>query len=141
MALQKKPVISPNFLVRTFFGKTDSAGKVSEESPKTLWKLCPSTKFPHQDIRWNYGNFHSVANVAIMQWVTKTWTCYHIHYRMYHLTYSLKLAWFCAVSFVLGFYPLPLVIFYHLLFFTHYIFWGNISFHLIPYLEINKISK
>ena len=24
-----------------------------------MWKLCLSTKFPHQDIRWNYGIFRS----------------------------------------------------------------------------------
>ena len=26
-----------------------------------MWKLCLSTKFPHQEIRWNYGIFRSVA--------------------------------------------------------------------------------
>ena len=25
--------------------------------PETMRKLCPSTKFPHQEIRWNYGIF------------------------------------------------------------------------------------
>ena len=34
----KNTVISPNFLV---------------------WKLCLSAKFPHQEIRWNYGIFTS----------------------------------------------------------------------------------
>ena len=33
---------------------------VSGESPKTMWKLCLSTKFPHQEIRWNYGILRSV---------------------------------------------------------------------------------
>ena len=30
---------------------------VSGESPETLRKLCLSTKFQHQEIRWNYGIF------------------------------------------------------------------------------------
>ena len=28
---------------------------VSDESPETMRKLWISTKFPHQEIRWNYG--------------------------------------------------------------------------------------
>ena len=32
---------------------------VSGESPKTKRKLCPSAKFQHQEIRWNYGILHS----------------------------------------------------------------------------------
>ena len=30
------------------------------ESPETMRKLCLSTKFPHQEIRWNYGILRSV---------------------------------------------------------------------------------
>ena len=30
------------------------------ESPETMRKLCLSTKFPHQEIRWNYSIFRSV---------------------------------------------------------------------------------
>ena len=30
---------------------------VSGESPETMQKLCISTNFPHQAIRWNYGIF------------------------------------------------------------------------------------
>ena len=30
------------------------------ESPETMRKLCLSTKFPHQEISWNYGIFRSV---------------------------------------------------------------------------------
>ena len=30
---------------------------VSCESPETMRKLCLSTKFPHYEIRWNYGIF------------------------------------------------------------------------------------
>ena len=33
---------------------------VSGESSETLWKLFLSTKFPHQEIRGNYGIFRSV---------------------------------------------------------------------------------
>ena len=32
---------------------------VSGESPKTVRKLCVSTKLPHHKIRWNYGIFCS----------------------------------------------------------------------------------
>ena len=32
---------------------------VSGESPKTLQKLCVSTKFPHQEIRWSFGILRS----------------------------------------------------------------------------------
>ena len=31
-------------------------------SPKTMRKLCLSTKFPHQKIRWNYGLFAVLGN-------------------------------------------------------------------------------
>ena len=32
---------------------------VSGDSPETMQKLCLSAKFPHQEIRWNYGIFRS----------------------------------------------------------------------------------
>ena len=32
---------------------------VSGESPEAIRKLCLYTKFPHQEIRWNYGILHS----------------------------------------------------------------------------------
>ena len=35
---------------------------VSDDSPETMRKLCLSTIFPHQEIRWNYGIFRSVTN-------------------------------------------------------------------------------
>ena len=99
---QKKPQIKQRNLTefpceKIFWKGTDSAGKVSDDSPKTIWKLDLSTKFPHRNIKWKYDIFRSVANVAIMQWVTKTWTRYHTHYRMCYRTFSLKLAWFCAI--------------------------------------------
>ena len=31
----------------------------SSESSETMRKLCLSTKFPHQEIRWSYGIFRS----------------------------------------------------------------------------------
>ena len=43
-------VISPNSLVWKFCGN----------SSKTMRKLCLSTKFPHQEIKWNYSIFRSV---------------------------------------------------------------------------------
>ena len=33
---------------------------VSDETPETMRKLCLSTKFPHQKIRWNYSILPSV---------------------------------------------------------------------------------
>ena len=36
---------------------------VSGESPETMRKLCLSTKFAHQEIRWNYGIFCSGNNI------------------------------------------------------------------------------
>ena len=44
-----------NFVERLSFRR------VSGESPKTLRKLCLSTKFPHQLIRWNFGILCSVT--------------------------------------------------------------------------------
>ena len=32
---------------------------VSGESPETMQKLCLSIKFPHQEMRWNYGIWRS----------------------------------------------------------------------------------
>ena len=37
------------------FVERHSFRRVSGKSPETLRKLCFSTKFPHQEIRWNYG--------------------------------------------------------------------------------------
>ena len=53
-------VISPNFLLWTFCER-HSFPRVSGDSPKTLRKLCLSAKFPHQEIRWNYGILRSVS--------------------------------------------------------------------------------
>ena len=47
-------VFSPNFLVWIFFGKSQFL-YFFYESPETMRKLCFFTKFPHQEIRWNYG--------------------------------------------------------------------------------------
>ena len=35
------------------------------ESPETMWKLCLSTKFPHQEIRWNYSILRSSSYCII----------------------------------------------------------------------------
>ena len=32
------------------------------DCPETMRKLCLSTKFPHQEIKWNYGIFRCVTN-------------------------------------------------------------------------------
>ena len=41
------------------FAERHSFRRVSDESPKTLRKLCLSAKFTDQQIRWNYGIFRS----------------------------------------------------------------------------------
>ena len=51
----KNSVISSNFLVLRFCGKA----QFPHSFPETMRKLCLSTKFPHQKIRWNYGIFRS----------------------------------------------------------------------------------
>ena len=55
--LQKNTVISwcGNIVERCSFRI------VSGESDKTMGKMCLSTKFPHQEIRWNCSIFDSVA--------------------------------------------------------------------------------
>ena len=50
----KNIVISRNFLCGNFV-KRSSFLKVSGDSSETMRKLCLSSKFPHQEIRWNYG--------------------------------------------------------------------------------------
>ena len=49
-----------NFLVWKF-AERRSFRKVSGNLPKTMRKLCLSTKFPHQKIGWNYGILHRVG--------------------------------------------------------------------------------
>ena len=34
---------------------------------ETMWKLCLYTKFPHQEIRWNYGIFTSVIYLELIK--------------------------------------------------------------------------
>ena len=57
---EKNAVISPNFLVWKFCGKAQIS-QHSGDSPKVPRKLCISTNFRRQIIRWNYGLFCSVT--------------------------------------------------------------------------------
>ena len=41
------------------------------ESPETIRKLCLSTKFLHQEIRWNYGIVNSTSFSVVYRWVEK----------------------------------------------------------------------
>ena len=62
----KNTVISPNFLVWNICGKAQfphSFGRIAE----TMRKLCLSTKFPHQEMKWSYGIFSSVGNLMECQ--------------------------------------------------------------------------
>ena len=43
------------------FVKRHSFSIVSSDSPETMRKRCLSTKFSHQEIRWNYGILRSVS--------------------------------------------------------------------------------
>ena len=47
---------------------------VSGESPETLRKLCPSTKFSGQETEWNYGILRS--DRALASWLEK-WNSVH----------------------------------------------------------------
>ena len=29
-----------------------------------MWKLCLSTKFPHQEITWNYGSLREITHAS-----------------------------------------------------------------------------
>ena len=49
------------------------------ESPETLRKVCLSAKFPHQEIRWNYG----IYTVLYICYEKKETTEYHIFYKNY----------------------------------------------------------
>ena len=64
--------VTDHFLVWKFCGKTQFL--VWGESPETIRNLCLCTKFPHQEIRWNYDilriglvctNHGTVPNCAI----------------------------------------------------------------------------
>ena len=52
-------VILHNFLLWKFCGNAQ-LWKDTGKTPGTLRKLCVSTKFPHHEIRWNYGILRSV---------------------------------------------------------------------------------
>ena len=78
----KNTVISPDSLVWKFCGN----------SSKTMWKLCLSTKFPHQEIKWNYSIFRSVIYFGntFRKWCTISgiwmfffifeWICYFMNH-------------------------------------------------------------
>ena len=70
MITAKNTVISPNFLVSKFCGKA----QFPHSFPETVRKLSLSTKFSHQDIRWNYGIFHSGSQLHIR--CTNSILCY-----------------------------------------------------------------
>ena len=59
------------------FEERHSFGIVLEESPETMQKLCLSSKFPHQDIRWNFGILHSVGLEKHLDYVTGLDLFYH----------------------------------------------------------------
>ena len=40
---------------------------VSSKSTETLWKLCLSTKLPHQEIRWKFGTLRS-SDTGTLRW-------------------------------------------------------------------------
>ena len=44
--------------------------RVSGGSPETLLELCVFTKSPHQEDRWNYGNFCSDSRFCFIVYFT-----------------------------------------------------------------------
>ena len=65
----KNTVVWPDFRCGNF-AERYSFRRVSGESPETMQKLCLSAKCPHQEVRWNYGIFHSdfVLLMACLEW-------------------------------------------------------------------------
>ena len=63
-ALRKNTVISPNFLVYAFYGKSQFPH--SFDSTEAMRILCLSAKLLHQEIRWNYGILRSAAHVWLI---------------------------------------------------------------------------
>ena len=61
MSLQKIPEFHLIFLCGNFVER-HIFRIVSGKSLKTMWTLCLSTKFPLQEIKWNYGIFLSVQS-------------------------------------------------------------------------------
>ena len=55
----KNTVISPDFLVWKFYSKTKFSHSFRWIAWNGMRKLFLSTKFPHQEIRWNYSIFRS----------------------------------------------------------------------------------
>ena len=58
----------PKFYLIYWFGnfvERHSFGTVLGESPETLRKLCLSTKFPHQEIRWNFRILRNFLNYLL----------------------------------------------------------------------------
>ena len=66
----KNVVVSPNFVVWNFLER-HSFRILSDESPKTMRKLCFSTKSLHQDIRWNYCFLRSVQHWFKQRYIVK----------------------------------------------------------------------
>ena len=68
--------ISPNFLVWKICGR-HRFGLVSGNLPETMRTLCLSTKFPHQEIRWDYDMLccDGFISGAIQWWMEPLW--YH----------------------------------------------------------------
>ena len=54
----KNTVIPANVLEGNFVERRSLLWK--SDTPETMQKLCLSTKFPHQEIRWNYRILRSV---------------------------------------------------------------------------------
>ena len=54
-------MISPNFLVWKFCEKAQFPHSFGR-ARKIMRKLCLSTKFPHQEIRWNHGILRSAKH-------------------------------------------------------------------------------
>ena len=62
----KNSAISPNSLVCKFCGKAQFPLSFYD-SPETMKKLRLSTKFQHQEVRWDYGILHIATCTSCIQ--------------------------------------------------------------------------
>ena len=51
--------VSSNLLMWKFYGHAQFSQSFGRNWSETLPELCISTKFPHQEIRWNLANLRS----------------------------------------------------------------------------------
>ena len=115
-----------DFVWRTL-RKIPSFHLISGDSSKTTWKLCLSAKFPHREIRWNYGILRS-GNWCSTMWTVSISCCESINfYTPIFLLNNITLCYFYHV----GHKPLHLSV-------CTVAQWGN---SVMGYIFLSKISS